>query len=177
ARAGFFPDSVVNDKWMVGLLTAPERDLLVQLEQSRCVRQFADLATVDVGIVTGANGFFLVPDAVVDEFGLHAWAHPMFGRSDHVPGVIYDEKCHAENKRRGLPANFLWFGNTPWKDLPAGAKRYLRMGEAQRLTARYKCRIRTLWYNVPSVYVAPVGMLKRCHHFPRLVLNAAKAYT
>src|SRR5439155_917265 len=33
------------------------------------------------------------------------------------------------------------------------------------------------WYNVPSAYVAPVGMLKRCHHFPRLVLNAAKAYT
>src|SRR5205814_10052139 len=33
------------------------------------------------------------------------------------------------------------------------------------------------WYCVPSVYAAPVGMLKRCHNFPRLVLNVAKAFT
>src|SRR5262249_53539120 len=30
---------------------------------------------------------------------------------------------------------------------------------------------------VPSVYTAPVGMLKRSHQFPRLILNRAGAYT
>jgi adenine-specific DNA-methyltransferase len=177
ARADFFPNSVVNGKWMVGLLTGRERALLAELERSRHVRRFADLATADVGIVTGANDFFLVPDAVVTEYGLEAWARPMFGRSDHVRGVVYDAKSHAENKRVGLPANFLRFGATPLSDLPAGARRYIRAGEADGLAKRYKCRIRTPWYNVPSVYAAPVGMLKRCHHFPRLVLNSAKAYT
>jgi adenine-specific DNA methylase len=176
-RADFFPASVVNGKWMVGLLTDPERELLAELERSPRVCRFADVATVDVGIVTGANEYFLVPDAVVEEYGLHRWAHPMFGRSDHVRGVIYDRESHAENKRLSLPTNFLWFGPTPLKDLSAGVRRYLRSGAAAGLDRRYKCRIRTPWYNVPSVYVAPVGMLKRCHHFPRLVLNSAKAYT
>jgi hypothetical protein len=176
-RADFVPGSVMNGKWMVGLLTGRERELLARLERSSRVCRFGDVAAVDVGIVTGANGFFLVPDAVVDTYGLHAWAKPMFGRSDHVRGVVYNDKSHAENKFLGRPANFLWFGPTPLKDLPAGVRRYIRSGEAEGLAQRYKCRIRTPWYNVPSVYVAPVGMLKRCHHFPRLVLNAAKAYT
>jgi adenine-specific DNA methylase len=177
ARAEFFAGSVVNGKWMVGLLTKKERELLHRLERSRYVSRFAEVATVDVGIVTGANDFFLVPDAVVDEYGLHAWAYPMFGRSDHVRGVIYDRASHDENKRLGLPANFVQFGAARLTDLSAGARQYIRSGEADGLAERYKCRIRTPWYNVPSVYVAPVGMLKRCHHFPRLVLNSAKAYT
>jgi len=50
-------------------------------------------------------------------------------------------------------------------------------GEAEGLHTRYKCRIRSPWYDVPSVHAAPVAMLKRCHHFPRLVLNRAKAFT
>jgi adenine-specific DNA-methyltransferase len=56
-------------------------------------------------------------------------------------------------------------------------RRYIRSGENQKLHRRYKCRIRTPWLNVPSVYASPVGMLKRSHHFPRLVLNTAKAFT
>jgi len=175
--AGFVPQSILNGKWMVGLLNARERELFARLARSRGVSRFAEVADVDVGIVTGANEFFMVPDAVVDEYDLHPWARPMFGRSDHVRGVIYDRPSHAENKRLGRATNFLWFGATPLRDLPPGARRYLRSGEADGLAARYKCRIRAPWYNVPSVYAAPVGMLKRCHHFPRMVLNSAKAFT
>lgn len=176
-RADFFPASVLNGKWMVGLLTASERRLLDQIKALSAVRRFADIATVDVGIVTGANDFFLVSDETVDRYELHRWARPMFGRSEHVRGVIYDQRGHEENKRRGLPANFLAFGTIPLDDLSDGARRYIREGVAQGLPERYKCRIRTPWYGVPSVYLAPVGMLKRSHHFPRLVLNTAKAYT
>src|SRR5262249_40514910 len=132
---------------------------------------------VDVGIVTGANHFFLVPDATVQRYSLEGWAHPMFGRSEHVRGVIYNAAHHRENRRRGLPANFLWFGARPLAELPGPTRRYLREGEKKGLHRRYKCRVRTPWYAVPSVYAAPVSMLKRCHHFPRLVLNRAKAFS
>lgn len=175
--ADFFPGSVLNGKWMLGLLTSAERALFARLEADPGVRRFADVAAVDVGIVTGANGFFLVPDAVVDEYGLRRWAHPMFGRSEHVRGVVYDAAAHAENRRLGRPANFLRFGDLPPGELSPSARRYVRSGEAAGLHRRYKCRIRRPWYNVPSVSLAPVGMLKRSHHFPRLVLNRARAYT
>jgi adenine-specific DNA methylase len=162
---------------MLGLLTESERTLFARLEADPGVRRFAEVAAVDVGIVTGANHFFLVPDAVVDEYGLERWAHPMFGRSDHVRGVVYDKAAHEANRQLGLPTNFLWFGDLALEQMPPSVRRYIRSGEAEGLHGRYKCRIRSPWYNVPSVSLAPVGMLKRSHHFPRLVLNRARAYT
>jgi hypothetical protein len=101
----------------------------------------------------------------------------MFGRSEHCPGVIYDERVHAQNRGSGLPTNFLDFGEVKFERLPRGAQNYIRAGEAQQLHGRYKCRIRSPWYAVPSVYASAIGMLKRSHHFPRLILNKAGAYT
>jgi adenine-specific DNA-methyltransferase len=176
-RADFFPGSAMNGKWMLGLLTHAERELFTNLGANPRISTFHEVAKVDVGIVTGANNFFLVPDAVVKEYSLAKWAHPMFGRSEHVRGVIYDKKSHEENRRAGLPANLLWFNPTGPEGLDESARRYIRFGESQELHHRYKCRVRSPWYTVPSVYAAPVAMLKRSHQFPRLVLNSAKAYT
>jgi adenine-specific DNA methylase len=176
-RADFFPSTQLNGKWMLGLLSRGERALLERLSAHPSIRPFRELASVDVGIVTGANKFFLVSQDVVREHGLEPWAHPMFGRSEHVDGVIYDKRCHRRNQERGLPANFLWFEDRPLSALTTSAGRYIQAGEEQGLHRRFKCRIRTPWYNVPSVYAAPVAMLKRAHHFPRLILNTAKAFT
>jgi adenine-specific DNA methylase len=167
----------IEGKWMPVFLSRAERALLFGLRESKSVKRFSEIASVDVGIVTGANKFFLVPDSIVDEFSLHRWAHPMFGRSDHVQGLIYTEKDHQENKGIGLPANFLWFEEEQIEKLPANVRSYLSLGLHQKLHTRFKCRTRKTWYKVPSVYSAPVAMLKRAHHYPRLVLNRANAFT
>jgi hypothetical protein len=101
----------------------------------------------------------------------------MFGRSEHCPGVIYSNSVHQENESKGLPSNFICFGNTPVNALPKKAQEYVSLGESQKLHERYKCRIRTPWYSVPSVYKTPIGMLKRSHNYPRLILNSADAFT
>lgn len=176
-QAEYVSGEALPAKWMLALLTARERGVLRGLAEARGVRAFQEVATVQVGIVTGANAFFLVPDEVVEANDLDAYAHPMFGRSDHVAGVIYDDASHAENRRRGVPTNFLWFNGTPRDQLGLGAARYIASGEAQGLHNRFKCRIRQPWYSVPSVFTAPIGMLKRSHDYPRLVLNTAKAFT
>jgi adenine-specific DNA methylase len=175
--AGYSNGSTIEGKWMPVFLTREERALVSDLRADKRVRPFSEQASVDVGIVTGANKFFLVPDNVVDEFGLQQWAHPMFGRSEHVQGLVYSGADHTANKRAGLPANFLWFPEDNIEDLPANLRGYLGSGLAQKLHTRYKCRVRTPWYRVPSVYVTPVGMLKRAHNIPRLILNSAAAYT
>jgi adenine-specific DNA methylase len=176
-EADFIPASSLNGKWMLGLLTRGERTLLERLADHPAVRPFAALASVDVGIVTGANKFFLVPDSVVRAYGLAEYALPMFGRSEHVRGIIYDAKSHQANRALGLPANFVCLDDRPASAFPAGVQRYLQQGEGQGLHRRYKCRIRSPWYRVPSVYVAPVALLKRAHQLPRLILNTAGAYT
>jgi adenine-specific DNA-methyltransferase len=177
ANAEYSNGEVIKGKWMPALLTSKERNLLKKLSRRPGVVRFGDVADVDVGIVTGANKFFLVPNEVVDQYGLHQWARPMFGRSAHVRGVIYDEKSHDENRRAGLPANFLWFKEAELRDLPDRVRQYILKGEAEQLHRRYKCRIRTPWYGVPYVSTAPVAMLKRAHDYPRLILNRAEAYT
>jgi adenine-specific DNA methylase len=176
-RADFFPTTQLNGKWMLGLLSRSERSMLERLASHSSIRPFRELASVDVGIVTGANKFFLVSQSIVREHGLEPLAHPMFGRSEHVRGVIYDKQCHLRNQERGLPTSFLWFQARPLNTLTPSARRYIKAGEEQGLHRRYKCRIRSPWYNVPSVYAAPVAMLKRAHQFPRLILNTAKALT
>lgn len=163
-------------KWTRALLTPSELSLLDGISTQKGVHQFNDVAQVDVGIVTGANKFFLVPDAIVQEYRLQKWAHPMFGRSEHCPGVIYDERQHKENAADGTPTNFLWFDKSSDR-LPPKVLEYIEEGERQKLHARYKCRIRTPWYAVPSVYSTDVGLLKRSHDTPRLILNKIGAYT
>jgi len=163
-------------KWTRALVQPKTLEILDEVDASANYCRFANAASVDVGIVTGANKFFLVTNDVVTRHGLAEWAHPMFGRSDHCPGVIYDIDQHARNAAAGKPTNFLWLPDESVENRPR-ARSYIARGESENLHKRYKCRIRSPWYTVPSVYATDVGMLKRSHNSPRLILNRARAYT
>mgnify|MGYP002652569729 CR=1 FL=1 len=166
----------VQGKWTRALLDPETRALFDELGEHAEVFRFDEIAKVDVGIVTGANKFFLVDDRVVQDYRLSKWAHPMFGRSEHCPGVIYDERQHMQNAANGKPTNFLWFEESTAK-IDAAARAYIRRGESEDLHKRYKCRVRSPWYTVPSVYSTEIGMLKRSHDTPRLIINKIGAYT
>jgi adenine-specific DNA-methyltransferase len=165
----------VEGKWTRALLTDKERSMLDSLLDHPEVHRFDEVAEVDVGIVTGANKFFLVTDEVVDRYGLRPFAHPMFGRSEHCQGIIYDEKQHAANAAKGNPTNFIWI--PPNAKLTKKAQEYIELGEEENLHTRYKCRVRQPWYTVPSVHATHIGMLKRSHDVPRLIFNKLAAYT
>lgn len=169
---------VLNGKWMKLLLEPDELAMFEKAKSLPTVRCFKDVAKVDVGIVTGANKFFLVSDETVASFGLEKFVKPMFGRSDHCPGVIYDEAVHEANRQRGLPTNFFCVEKgASASRLPKRVQEYIQTGEAEKLHTRYKCRIRVPWFSVPSVYTSPIGLLKRSHNFPRLILNSLGAFT
>lgn len=138
------------------------------------IYKFKNIAKVDVGIVTGANNFFLIDDFTVSKYHLENWSYPMFGRSEHCPGIIYDNEQHNLNKTLGLPTNFIWFRDPI---LSKDAQKYISLGEKENLHLRYKCRIRDPWYLVPSVYATEIGMLKRAHICPRLIYNKIGAFT
>ena len=168
--------NTAEEKWTRALINTHMRSLLDGLVQDKLTSYFRDIADVDVGIVTGANKFFLVEDDTVRRFGLEEWAHPMFGRSMHCPGVIYDDVQHRSNAMNGNPTNFVWFRDRSVERSRSG-KEYIKFGEYQGFHTRYKCRIRKPWYSVPSVYATDVGMLKRSHIAPRLILNKMRAFT
>ncbi|EPG66439.1 Eco57I restriction-modification methylase domain-containing protein [Leptospira wolffii] len=159
-----------NLKWTEFLLSDEEISIYHEINNHLWVKKFGDIAKADVGIVTGANDFFLVSDDIVKEYGLQKRSLPMFGRSDHVKGLIYDRKAHESNKKAGLPANFIYFSEE-LERLSEREKSYIKLGEMEGLHLRYKCRIRSPWYKVPSIFSTKVGMLKRSHETPRLIFN------
>lgn len=177
ANATYTNGETVSGKWMLALLTSAEREVLSKAKSQAGIYRFDDVADVAVGIVTGANKFFLVTDDIVEQYSLHKWAHPMFGRSEHVPGVIYDSGVVGHNKQLGMPTNFIWFSSERPDELPKLVRSYIEFGEEQNLHTRFKCRIREPWYSVPSVYATSLGMLKRSHDFPRLIFNKVQALT
>ncbi|MBI5351866.1 MAG: N-6 DNA methylase [Chloroflexi bacterium] len=176
-NAKYTNGETVKGKWMLALLTSAEREVLSKAKVNSGVYKFDDVADVAVGIVTGANDFFLVPDEIVKQYSLKKWAYPMFGRSEHVPGIVFDDNANIRNKELGLPTNFIWFSDETISSLPDNVKTYIKLGEKAELHKRYKCRIREPWYSVPSVYSTTIGLPKRSHSFPRLVFNKAQAYT
>ncbi|WP_222592966.1 hypothetical protein, partial [Acetobacter syzygii] len=88
----------------------------------------------------------------------------------------YDDEQHQANASSGKPTNFIWFKDTSVERTKLG-KQYIEQGLKESLHTRYKCRIRSPWYAVPSVYSTEIGMLKRSHDTPRLILNKVGAYT
>lgn len=166
----------VVGKWTRALLNHGERQLLDMLCDRPDVHLFDEIAEVNVGIVTGANKFFLVDEETVERYKLQEFAHPMFGRSEHCPGIIYDEQQHLANAEKGKPTNFIWFKEALLKPSKS-VREYIEWGEGQELHTRFKCRIRKPWYSVPSVYSTEIGMLKRSHDTPRLIHNRLDAFT
>ncbi len=175
--AKYVSGDVLNGKWMKVLLDKEELEVFERIRKLPSIKKFSDIAKVDVGIVTGANKFFLVDNATVSKYQLQEYAKPMFGRSGHCPGIIYSKEVHDGNAEKGMPTNFITIGKVAFNDLPVLAQEYILEGEKESLHTRYKCRIRSPWYSVPSVYATNLGMLKRAHNYPRLILNSAGAYT
>jgi adenine-specific DNA-methyltransferase len=166
-----------SGKWLHAFLSPDELEVYEKILSHPSVYNFETIAQVDVGIVTGANSFFLVNNDTVKKYKLQKWAKPMFGRSELVRGVIYDDSEHDLNSNTGLPTNFLHFNVQNFNELNANAQEYIRTGEKLNLHTRYKCRIREPWFKVPSVSATSLGMLKRAHDIPRLVYNKIEALT
>ncbi len=163
--------------WMLALLNDEERLLLSEVSGMPNVKSFSEITDVTIGIVTGANNYFCVNEQTLKKYRLSEIAKPMLARSELIKGIVYSVKDHKKNSSQGKPVHFLGFPNQPISKLPKLMQEYIRLGEKQEIHKRYKCRIREPWYCVPYVWVSDVSLLKRCHQFPRLVLNKMGAYS
>jgi adenine-specific DNA methylase len=166
-----------DGKWTKLLLSPAESAILDEAPARSSIRRFKEIASAALGIITGSNAFFVVDRRTVSKYDLSRFARPALAKSEHCPGVVYDEALHRENEAKGFPTSLICFGRSPFDALPQKVRQYIAMGEEQQLHTRQKCRIRTPWYSVPSVYRTELGMTKCSHQYPRLIVNSACAYT
>lgn len=164
------------DKWTYYFLDKEELDFLnkVRVDDMPKIGTYAD---VEVGITTGSNGYFTVPQRVVDMYQLHEYARPMVGRSVQVNSLYFTKADWQQNLANGAKANLLVFTPGAKENGNEGIKAYIENGEQQGINKGYKTSIRDDWYVIPSIKLSDAFFLRRNNLYPKFVLNDAQAYT
>lgn len=158
------------------LLAAPARELYDRLADDPRVIPLGEIGSVDIGVVTGANEFFLRREG--EEPGMsRELLKPAVSKAAQVRGARFATRDLEALRTAGARCLlFVAEKHTPDEVLET-AKHYLRRGEGDDIPDRYKCRVREPWFALPLPrYPVPDLFLTYCSaEFPRLVANDAGA--
>ena len=164
-----------SEKWLKYLLTPTEIDLMRELRQSPVITNLGSHASVDVGVVTGKNDFFVMGRESAVELGLLKYVIPLISRSKQLRGVSVGGAEWANLAAAGDRVHLLHLAPLNGEPLKEGLENYIRKGEAEGVDKGYKCANRSPWYVVPSVWEPHGFLLRQIYDFPRIVLNRAGA--
>ena len=128
-------------------------------------------ASVDVGVVTGRNSFFVMSPEDAEEHRVSNLTIPLVARSAQLSGIVYTDDDHQE--ATGRTALLDARGVTLSRH--RGLREYVALGEEQKVHTGYKCRIRKQWWVVPSIWEADAFMFRQIHTHPRVVANKTTA--
>jgi hypothetical protein len=126
------------------------------------------MAAVDIGVVTGANAYFIMSRAAARHLRLPPSAMtPILERPTDAPGLILrrrETRVLLDLRRRSQPPS-------------EALTEYLAKGEADGISERYKCRVRRPWWAVPLPRLKGHAMIPyMSHHGPRLIVNEPGAW-
>lgn len=132
------------------------------------------LATVDVGIVTGRNSFFVLTEAQRGQLDVERLTKPIIGRTAALKTTRFTPEDFTQYGQL-YPAFLLNLTGVAAGQFSPALQDYLRDGERQQIHLGYKCRIRRRWYDVPSIYTPDAFLFRQIHRYPLLVVNQAGA--
>ena len=161
-------------KWTALFLTDEEFGALQRGVGSERSQRLGELASVDVGIVTGRNSFFVVSERQAAQFGAKGITLDVVGRTSALKSIRFtqrDMRSHAKSH----PSKLLNLNGFVRCAFPPALEEYIRQGDAQGVSKGYKCRIRRRWFDVPSVFIPDAFLFRQIHHAPLLSANEARA--
>lgn len=171
------PKTVCHDheKWLKYFLTKREIAFMRALRAGSVTTNLSSHASVDVGVVTGKNEFFVLTNAQVTELGLEGYTTPLVSRSMHLKGTRVGKADWRAMASAGDRVHLLHLAPLNGSKPSGPLARYLRFGEGNEVHKGYKCSIRAPWYAVPSVWNPDGFLFRQIYDFPRVVLNKADA--
>ena len=164
---------VQNYKWN-HQLTSDEYELLFKLsDQLKTVNHYC---TSKAGIVTAANDFFIVNQAIVDKYSLDEYKKPIIQKGFFVNGSVELNSDDFNKLINESKPSFLIALNSETKNVHnSNLQQYLKLGKERKLDERYKMTIRDNWYEVPNIGTTPEAFFfKRCNEYPKLIKNNAQ---
>jgi adenine-specific DNA-methyltransferase len=162
--------SVPEIKW--GVLTKATRGLLTEVLADKRVSRLASIATVRIGVVTGANDVFVrTPQEIPDLVGVRGF--PVISRSAWLTAPAFRQADFAARDHAGDRTRLLVIDGA-WRRRGQLAEE-LTAWEAEGIDERSHCRRRKRWYclsdtDAPEAFLPYMGALPR-----GLVLNHAQA--
>lgn len=175
ASSALKPMDHSTEKWTQYYLSMEEIGLVRRIREELKLPRLGELASVDVGVVTGLNEFFVLSESDRMRARLDGLTCPIVTRSGHLRGATFGKDDWDALKRANYPAHLLQIPAASAEALSAEVRAYIETGESQNYHAGYKCRIRKHWYSVPSAWIPDAFMLRQIHRHPKLTLNESGA--
>lgn len=164
-----------NEKWLKYFLTVREIEFMRALRASDVVTDLSTHASIDVGVVTGKNEFFVLSGEQVQDLELERYTIPLVSRSAQLKGARINRKDWTELAAAGDRVHLLHLQPLKGSRVTGALARYIRSGESKDVHTGYKCSIRTPWYAVPSIWTPDAFTFRQIYDFPRMVLNESGA--
>lgn len=164
-----------SEKWLKYFLDNRQITLMRALREAEITVPMSDHASIDVGVVTGKNEFFVMSADQVADLGLEGYTTPLVSRSAHLKGSQIGKADWKSLAAAGDRVHLLNISHLQARKLTDKLRRYIEEGERKEFHKGYKCSIRDPWYQVPSVWVPDGFAFRQIYDFPRMVLNSSGA--
>jgi adenine-specific DNA-methyltransferase len=164
-----------EEKWTQYYLSNYEIGLLRALKNNPSLPISGEYISVDVGLVTGQNKFFVVSQNEVDLLKINKFVKKIVSRANQLKGIIINRLDWKRLIQNQHPNFLLNAPDVEYEKLPHCLKEYIDYGISEKYHLGYKCRIRKNWWVVPSAWVPDAFMLRQVHGYPKLVLNRCNA--
>jgi len=164
-----------TEKWLKYFLDPEEIQCMRAMRAHPRIGELIEHATIDVGIVTGRNEFFVLSRSEVEAHDLHKFVVPLVGRSAQLTGAVLRGVEHRRFCKDDKKVYLLHLSQHSQDRFTRGLRSLLDAGERSGCHLGYKCSIRNPWYNVPAVWEPDCFFFRQIYDFPRVVVNRAKA--
>lgn len=164
-----------SEKWLKYFLDNQQISFMRALRQAEISTSLSTHASIDVGVVTGKNEFFVLSSDQVEALGLEGYTTPLVSRSAHLKGSHLDKMDWMSLSLEGHRVHLLNISKNQVNSLSSELQQYIDEGEQKEFHKGYKCSIRKPWYVVPSVWIPDGFAFRQIYDFPRMVLNGSGA--
>jgi adenine-specific DNA methylase len=166
----FMPDLAAptsSDRWTHALLG--ERATRELEEIALTMKRLGEIAAVDIGVVTGANNYFVLTERQVQEEALVADdLRPLVARGHQLPGSKLTPDEWDKLRTDGKPVWLFAPGS-----FSGSASAYIAKGEQMGAHRAYKCRVRHPWWRIRIPAPPDLFLTYMSNHGVKLVANEA----
>jgi hypothetical protein len=166
-----FPESHGSSSWRLASNILPFRvkQIYERLESNSRMSTLGDWAKIRLGVVSGANDYFILRPQVAADLGIsRPWTRPVLARAKTLRGLGFTQEDQAEAQQKNERSLLLVVPN---QSRPKQLRRYLSLGERTGIATRFKCSKRKPWYSISDAWVPDAFLHYMCSSLPHLVLN------